>query len=86
MARESTVADHCIQYALSDPKDRDYQVVCAHHHCGSCDRCALLSTALSEIDVALAKMSAENMSEDDREQIMFVATQAKQNILSWKAH
>ena len=86
MARVSTVADHCIQYALSDPKDRDYQVVCAHHHCGSCDCCALLSTALSEIDDALAKMSAENMLEDDREQIMFVATQAKQNILSWKAH
>ena len=31
-------------------------------------------------------MSAENMSEDDREQIMFVATQAKQNILIWKAY
>ena len=26
------------------------------------------------------------MSEDDREQIMFVATQAKQNILIWKAY
>ena len=86
MARTSSVPDHCRQFALSDPRDKDYQSECDHAHQETCDRCEELTAVLLEIDKAIRLMFANNVSEDTREELTFVAYQAKQNIEAWKAH
>lgn len=84
--KESCVADHCLQYALSDPRDRDFQALCDHQHTDRCDRCDVLATALSDIEKALAMMTEENIGEDAKEELSFIADQAISGIQAWKAH
>jgi len=79
------VPDHCRQYALSDPDNKEFKIDCTHSHDDKCDECELLSLALREVEDALNKMTGQ-VTEDEQEEITFIATQAKQNILSWKAH
>ena len=86
MAKSSTVPDHCRQYALSDPLDKDYQSSCDHEHQDTCHRCEELTTVLYEIEKGIQNMSANNVSEDTRQELLFVSDQSKQNILAWKAH
>jgi len=84
---ESTVPDHCRVYALSDPNDKDFQSICTHSHLDTCDRCALHTSVLGEIENALQEI-AENVciSTDIKEKLTFLVAQAKKNILAWKAH
>ena len=77
------MADHCRAYALSDPKDKDYQAVCNHDHLDICDRCTLLPVVLAEIEEVLSE-NASTLSE--KEEFIFLVRQAKVNILAWKAH
>lgn len=86
MSEESCVADHCRQYALSDPKDRDFQAPCDHQHTDHCDRCDALATALSDITNALAMMTEENIGEDAKDELSFIADQAISSIQAWKSH
>ena len=86
MSEESCVADHCRQYALSDPKDRDFQAPCDHQHTDHCDRCDALAPALSDIKNALAMMTEENIGEDAKDELSFIADQAISSIQAWKSH
>ena len=86
VSKQSNIPDHCRAYALSDPKDKDYQMTCPHDHLENCDRCELLASVLADIHDALEKMSNRNVSRDVIEELTFVKGQAKQNILAWKAH
>jgi len=54
VSKESRVADHCRQYALSDPSDRNSHVLCEHQHIDQCDRCDAMEEALLDIKTALA--------------------------------
>ena len=69
MAKTSTVTDHCRQYALSDPCDKDYQSACDHTHQDKCHRCEELTAVLHEIDEGIQRMSSNNVSEDTREEL-----------------
>lgn len=80
------MADHCRQYALSDPENTEFKSQCKHNHNDKCVQCELLSSTLKEVTDALDKMTTGHVTEDEQEEITFKATQAKQNILSWKAH
>ncbi|KAK3712196.1 hypothetical protein QZH41_018426 [Actinostola sp. cb2023] len=86
VSKQSTVPDHCPAYALSDPKDKDFQSVCAHNHLDTCDRCASLTSVLDEIGSALQEMSNNNVATDIKEELTFLSAQAKKNIIAWKAH
>ena len=86
VSKQSNIPDHCRAYALSDPKDKDYQMTCPHDHLENCDRCELLASVLADIHDALEKMSNGNVSRDVIEELTFIKGQAKQNILVWKAH
>ena len=86
VSKESCVADHCIQYALSDPNDRDFQTHCNHEHTDRCDRCEALATSISTIEKALATVTGENIDEDAKEELTSMADQAISNIQAWKAH
>ena len=81
------MADHCRQYALSDPKDKDYQSPCDHAHDDICDRCEELSQVLHDISAAVTHLSAQsNVHEDSRDEVLFTTDQARHSILAWKAH
>ena len=86
MAKTSTVPDHCRQYALSDPCEKDYQSACDHTHQDTCHRCEELTAVLHEIDEGIQRVSSNNVSEDTREELFFVSNQSEQNILAWRAH
>ena len=86
VSKQSTIPDHCRAYALSDPKDKDYQSICEHDHLETCDRCELLASVLDDIDEALQKMSSSNIASDIIEELTFIVDHAKQHIFSWKAH
>ena len=86
MSKESSVADHCMQYARSNSNDRDFQALCDHQHTDHCERCDALTTALADIQKALASMTEENIGKDAKEEVRFIADQAISSIQAWKAH
>ena len=72
MSKASSVADHCRQYTLSDPRDSDYQSSCDDHtHQDICDRCEELTTVLHETEEA--KMPTHNVPEDTTQELLFSA-------------
>ena len=68
---------------MSYPEDPDHVSTCDHSHVDTCDRCVRLASVVNEIEDALKE--AECIS-DTREELVFVASQAKQHIHSWKSH
>ena len=58
-------------------------MTCDHAHCDSCDRCLLVSSVVREIEEGLATAKC---SDNDKEELAFVISQAKQSIECWKAH
>ena len=64
VAKESSIPDHCRQYALSDPQNAAFKTVCNHTHDDRCDRCEELSMGLREIDRAIAEMANHNVSDE----------------------
>ena len=86
MSKESKVPDHCKLYALSDPRDKDFQSVCEHEHSDTCDRCQSLTSVLEEIDRAVQEITENSAGADIKEELTFLVIQAKKNILAWKAH
>lgn len=52
-------------------------------HNDSSPQCSQLQTLLSTLE---RKCSSEQLSEDDRAEMLHVFRQAKEDILSWKAH
>ena len=77
--------DHCGAFALSDPKDSAYQARCDHEHNEVCDRCNLLTETLLDIEAGLAAQT-ENLSSEEREELLFRVKQGKAAIWSWKSH
>ena len=77
MAKESSIPDHSIKYALSDPQDKDCQSLCtSREHLDICDRCESLSSVLRNIDVALLEIPDKNMSVDTKEELTFIVDEA----------
>ena len=60
MSKESCVSDHC----LSDPRDRDFQVLCDH-----CDRCDAMAEVLLDLKNALAMMAEQNIGAHAMEEL-----------------
>ena len=81
----SSVPDHCLAFALSDPRDPHFQKPCiGHQHDQICDRCSTIPFVLKDLREALG--NSPNISVDDRDGIMFDIDQAEQSIQAWKAH
>ena len=84
VSKQSNIPDHCGAYALSDPKETDYQNICPHDHLEICDRCDLLASVPADKHSALEKMSDSNESSEVVEEMNFIEGQAKKNIGAWK--
>jgi len=86
IAEASDVADHCITYALSDPKEASFCDVCNdHEHSNACSSCKGLRSILSGIEAAL-NSKPSNLSDEDHDDMMYSCQQAIQAIEAWKAH
>ena len=80
----SSVADHCRTYASIDPTNEEYRLTCNHVHNNDwCPQCSKLQTLLSTLE---RKCSSEQLSEEDRAEVLHAFRQAKEDILSWKAY
>ena len=53
VSKQSNIPDPCRAYALSDPKDKVYQMICPYEHLDTCNRCELLASVLADIHEAL---------------------------------
>ena len=85
IVEESTVADHCRRFSLSDPNDEAYQSPCNHDHTDICKRCRTLDVALSNIRKACST-DLPFSSEEEKEEFFFIIDQAANDIKLWKAH
>lgn len=83
---ESTCADHCRKFALSDGCDLDFQVKCTHQHNESCNQCESLKTVLNEVEAEIRGSSWNPYSQEHQEDLLYDFDQARSDIQEWKAH
>lgn len=79
----SEVPDHCRIYALSDPSNAEFRGSCDHLHNESCVQCYELEEVMRTIEdeCSIALSSAE-----DQADMLHTIKQARDDIISWKAH
>ena len=82
----SLCADHCRRYALSDPKDSDFQQLCDHEHLMKCSDCETLKFVLEDIEDKVQILCQDPRTHDQRDDILHDLRQAKKDILEWKSH
>ena len=78
------MADHCILFALSDPKELAFKAQCGHHHDNTCDRNDQLMSSLSEIESAMITQT-DNLLPEVKEELSFTVKQVITNVYAWKA-
>ena len=83
MVESSSTADHCRTYALSDSTDPDFQAYCSHPHNESCTQCCQLQEVLTTLE---SECSHALCNDEDKEDMLHTIKQAKNNIMTWKAH
>ncbi|CAH3044246.1 unnamed protein product, partial [Pocillopora meandrina] len=79
----SEVPDHCRIYALSDPSNAEFQGSCDHLHNESCEQCYDLQEVLCTIE---DECSSALSSAEDQADMLHTIKQARDDIISWKAH
>ena len=83
----STVADHFKAFALSDPKDNDYSVICNHQHNDKCDRCYEITSTIDGIEITLQEQwRAKHIEEAAKEETEFRIRSSREHINAWKSH
>ena len=71
------IPDHCRVYALSDPKDSDYQSTCLHHHDDRCGQCSRLYFTIEEIEKAIQKTA---IAPEVHDELNFFTEKAKREV------
>ncbi|CAB3977712.1 Retrovirus-related Pol poly [Paramuricea clavata] len=81
---DSSCADHCHVFALSDEKDKDFQKSCHDYHNTICDKCEKLKNVFEEIE---NKCNETVQSDTEiREDLLYDINNSKTSIENWKAH
>ena len=80
IVEKSNTADHCLAFALSDPKEEAFQNKCDHTHKECCQSCEELKCTLNLIEDSIKSLPEKD---DD---LLYSDSQAVQAINSWKAH
>jgi hypothetical protein len=83
---DSTCADHCRMFALSDPLDIDFQENCSHSHCSSCTSCKNLKETLDNINKVIKSLSTNMYSKEQQEDLLYDYSNARAQVEQWKAH
>lgn len=80
----SEVADHCSNFALSDPSNSFWVNECSHDHGLICKDCLLLSNTLNELRSTLERVNI--MDDKTRARYLHRYDQHVHHIWNWKAH
>ena len=75
-------ADHCRNFALSDPKDELFNVSCQHEHTIQCDRCGLFE----ETSEKLKEYANMESNQEERNILLHDLSNSKEKIDNWKTH
>lgn len=57
---ESTIEDHCVKFALSNPTDLHLQDPCSHQHDGTCRKCGLLDIIKTDMHDAIRNIQGSS--------------------------
>ena len=79
----SKVPVHCWIYALSDPSNAEFRGSCDHLHNESYEQCYELQEVLCTIE---DECSSALSSAEDQADMLHTIKQARDDIISWKAH
>ncbi|CAC5377276.1 unnamed protein product [Mytilus coruscus] len=81
VAQSCQVADHCLTYGGSDPKDKNFKSECNHSHTHICE------SSRKEIITAMTKIvTSTTEHEDAANDMRFKINQAAQSIINLKKH
>ena len=88
LSESLSIPDHFIVYALSDPKDADYQSTCSHHHNDCCSQCNGLAVVIDEIEKVIEKtvIGPEDVSKEVNDELTFLTERAKRDVNAWESH
>ena len=84
ISTSSCVADHCITYALSDPKSGKFSDSCDHSHNDGCDFCSDFVVALDEMEDVIE--SGQFPSNEVKAEILHDFEKSRERALQWKQH
>ena len=71
--------DHCRPFSLSDPSYGNFVTECDHEHDLKCE---LIPSIFEEVESTLNDLSA--IDNEEQNEMEYVITQSKKNILAWK--
>ena len=76
----SKTANHCIQFALSDPKESALQQKCDHAHNEFCQSREQLKSIIHEVGEKIKQLC------HDDDDLLYVYSQAVQGVENWKSY
>ena len=62
---DSSCADHCRKFALSDPVDEDFKHQCLHDHLSKCGSCEELKTVLQSVEGKINELCSPMYSKNN---------------------
>ena len=83
---ESLCPDHCRKLGLSDPKDRDFQEQCVHHHTLHCRQCDDIASCLEKVQQIVKDGCLNFYSTEQQADLLYDIEKASDAIVQWKAH
>ena len=83
---ESTCADYCRKFALSDENDPNFRKNCHHQHSTNCNDCQALKDTLRELELAIKGTSWIPYSCEHKEDLLYDFEHVQEDIYLWKAH
>ena len=81
----SECADHCLTYALSDPKNPEFSQTCDHSYTVACNSCMEIEQLASKLMEAVEERS-ESFSADEKDDFTHDISTAMKDIKAWKSH
>ena len=84
IALDDECPDHCLKWALSDPKEDKFQAKCNHQHNLQCDKCNYINILKERMTTHIDKLKPL-LGEQYDEYLLDISINVK-NVQEWKAH
>ena len=83
---QSLCADHCRDYALSDPASNEFQETCNHSHDEVCSSCESVKDVFKNIEIRIGELTSNFYTMEQKGDLLHDLKQAKEDAFEWKAH
>lgn len=84
LSESSECADHCIKHSLSDANESSFKSDCDHAHDERCEPCDELKQATQSVENKV--INSPTLTNDDKDELMYLVKQACEAINAWKSH